>query len=121
MKRLSSLYLFFGAESVMAASMGINESIFNNYLSDTFQMTAEARGGLEFPRELPGFLVVVFAGILGALSLTRMGALAAVVFAAGTAGLGLAGNSYAFMVAAMLVGSMGMHLIRRYRIRSRSP
>lgn len=112
MKRLSSLYLFFGAEIVMAASMGINESIFNNYLSDTFQMTAEARGGLEFPRELPGFLVVVFAGILGALSLTRMGALAAVVFAAGTAGLGLAGNSYAFMVAAMLVGSMGMHLIQ---------
>ena len=83
MKRLSSLYLFFGAEIVMAASMGINESIFNNYLSDTFQMTAEARGGLEFPRELPGFLVVVFAGIL-ARSLTRMGAGRGV--AAGTAG-----------------------------------
>ncbi|HOF39997.1 MAG TPA: MFS transporter [Candidatus Hydrogenedentes bacterium] len=110
MKRISSLYLFFGAEIVIAASMGINESIFNNFLSDTFELTAEARGALEFPRELPGFLVVLFAGILGALSLPRMGALAALVFAAGTAGLGLAGNSYGLVVASMLVSSVGMHL-----------
>ncbi|HQM49829.1 MAG TPA: MFS transporter [Candidatus Hydrogenedentes bacterium] len=111
MKRLSSLQLFFFAEVFMAASMGINESIFNNYLSDTFHMTAEARGGLEFPRELPGFLVVVFAGVLGAVPLTRLGALAAITFAVGTAGLALAGNSYLFMIATMLVCSAGMHLV----------
>ncbi len=112
MRRISPLYLFFGAEILMAASVGINESIFNNFLSDTYQMTAEMRGGLEFPRELPGFLVVVFAGVLGAVTLTRMGALAAVVFAAGTAGIGLAGDSYLLMVAAMMVGSAGMHLLQ---------
>jgi predicted MFS family arabinose efflux permease len=55
---------------------------------------------------------VVFAGLLGMLSLTRVGAVAAVVFAVGIAGLAFAGHRYFFMIAAMMVASAGMHLLQ---------
>jgi MFS family permease len=96
----------------MSVAMGIHESIFNNFLSDTFSMSAGARGWLEFPRELPGFLVVVMAGILCALSVTRMGVVGAGIFAAGMAGMALLGESYWMMLTMMVVGSTGMHLLQ---------
>ena len=46
----------------MGLSMGLGEISFNNFLSDTYHMDAMSRGELEFPRELPGFLVAAFAG-----------------------------------------------------------
>ena len=39
---------------------------FNNFLSDIFHLQAGTRGWLELPRELPGFLVVIMAGVLAA-------------------------------------------------------
>ena len=106
------LLLFLGAIGLMAIAMGIHESIFNNFLSDTYSMSAGARGWLEFPRELPGFLVVVMAGILCTLSVTRMGVVGAGIFAAGMAGMALFGKSYWMMLAMMVIGSTGMHLLQ---------
>ncbi len=62
MKR--QLLLYFCAFGLMGAALGVQESVFNNFLDDTFTNTATGRGGLEFPRELPGLLVVVMAGVL---------------------------------------------------------
>ncbi len=50
--------LFFGAAS------GIFMATLNNYLSEVHHLGAEARGWLEFPRELPGFLMMFVAGML---------------------------------------------------------
>ena len=50
---------FIQATFCLGIAGGIFEAIFNNFLSDTFQISAVTRGLLEFPRELPGFLVVV--------------------------------------------------------------
>ncbi len=96
----------------MTVALGIHESIFNNYLSDTFGLGADARGWLEFPRELPGLLVVLVAGVLFALPVTRMGMVGAGVFAAGMAGLGLFGGTLGMMLVMMIVGSAGMHLVQ---------
>jgi MFS family permease len=96
----------------MAVAMGIHESIFNNFLSDTYSMSAGERGWLEFPRELPGFLVVVMAGILCMISVTRMGMVGAGVFAVGMTGMALFGESYWKMLLMMVVGSAGMHLLQ---------
>ena len=50
--------LFFGAAS------GIFMSTLNNYLSDVHALDASARGWLEFPRELPGFLIIGVSALL---------------------------------------------------------
>jgi len=106
------LLLFMAAVGSMALAMGIHESIFNNFLSDTFAMSADERGWLELPRELPGFLVVCMAGLLCAVPVTRMGLVGAVVFAGGMTGLAFLGASYRMMVLMMVTGSVGMHLLQ---------
>jgi len=56
--------LFLVGVALLSITGGIGESTFNNFLSDTFNLDAGARGLLEFPRELPGLLTALFAGVL---------------------------------------------------------
>ena len=103
--------LFFGAVILMSAAVGIHESTFNNFLSDTFGLSASARGWLELPRELPGFLVVVMAGVLAALPVTRLGAVGAFIAVVGLVGLAIFGQSYGPMIVVMMLVSAGTHLL----------
>ena len=108
----TQLILFFTAVACFGAAMGVHESIFNNFLSDTFGLSANARGWLEFPRELPGFLVVLMTGILYALPVTHLAVVGALVFAAGMVGMALLGSSYWLMMLMMVCGSAGIHLLQ---------
>jgi len=103
--------LFFGAVFLMAAAGGVHDSIFNNFLSDTFNLSARARGWLELPREMPGFLVVLMTGILCALSLTRLAVVSVLTMAAGLVGIAFVGTRFLPMVGMMMVASAGMHLL----------
>ena len=110
------LTLFFCAVGFMAGAMGVHESIFNNFLSDTYHLGADARGQLEFPRELPGLLVVLMAGVLAAFALTRVAVVGGLVFAAGMIGIALWGSAYGPMLIAMMIGSAGMHIMQPVRV-----
>jgi len=105
------LMIFLMAVGVLGLSGSIFETTFNNFLNDTFSITAEARGKLEFPRELPGFLVAAMGGMLFFLSEIRLGVLSAVGIALGIAGLALVGGSYPLMIAFMVIWSAGNHLL----------
>ncbi|UCC67640.1 MAG: MFS transporter, partial [Armatimonadota bacterium] len=105
------LTLFLLVIGALGITGGIYETTFNNFLSDTFQMGAEARGRLEFPRELPGFLVTLLGGMLFFLSEIRLGALSGVILALGIAGLAFFGAEYSLMIASMLLWSIGNHLM----------
>ncbi|MBI5091422.1 MAG: MFS transporter [Candidatus Hydrogenedentes bacterium] len=96
----------------MSMATGVHDSIFNNFLSDTFHMSAESRGYLEFPRETPGFLTVLLTGILSALPVTRMGVTGTLLFGVGMIGIATMGGSYWPMMAMMVIGSAGMHLLQ---------
>jgi predicted MFS family arabinose efflux permease len=98
--------LFFGAAS------GIFTSTLNNYLSEVHQLDAEARGWLELPRELPGFLIMFVAG--GMLTLfreTQMAAAAMLLTALGALGLGFLAPTHAALVVFIVVWSLGDHII----------
>ncbi len=105
------LALFLVVVAAMGMTFGIFETTFNNYLNDTFAITAEARGKLEFPRELPGFLVTVMGGVLFFLSESKLGVLSALGIALGIAGLAFTGDRYALMIAFMVIWSAGNHLL----------
>ncbi len=98
--------LFFGAAS------GIFMSTLNNYLSDVHDLGAAARGWLEFPRELPGFLIIgVSALLLGFMREARMGAVAMILTACGALGLGLVARDTALLVVFVVIWSLGDHII----------
>ncbi len=98
--------LFFGAAG------GIFVATLNNYLQDVHNLGAEGRGWLEFPRELPGFLMMFVAGILlTRLRETQMAALAMLATALGAFGLGYLSPGISLLVVWIVVWSLGDHII----------
>jgi predicted MFS family arabinose efflux permease len=98
--------LFFGAAA------GIFGATLNNYLSEAHGFDAAARGWLEVPRELPGFLIMFVTGaLLTVASESQMAALAMVLTGIGAAGLGFLSPTTAAVVVFVAIWSLGDHVI----------
>lgn len=98
--------LFFGAAS------GIFMSTLNNYLSDIHDLDAAARGWLELPRELPGFLIIgVSALLLSFMREARMAAVAMVLTGVGALALGLLARDTTLLIVFIIIWSLGDHII----------
>lgn len=95
---------------LLGINAGVISAAFNNYLNDTFSLTSKQRGFLEFPRELPGFLVVFMTGLLAALPVRQWAVITGLLTAAGVAGLAFLSPSYHLMLMWMLIWSSGSHL-----------
>jgi predicted MFS family arabinose efflux permease len=94
------------------AAGGIFSSISNNYLAEVHHLDASARGFLEFPRELPGFLSMFVAGLLLIVFReTQMAALAMLFAMLGALGLGFMAPGYWLLVLWIIIWSMGDHII----------
>jgi len=94
----------------LGVNAGILSSVFNNYLNDSFHLSAGERGFLEFPRELPGFLLIFVTGMLAMLPVRLWAVITSVLSAVGVFGLGFMSPSLAAMTVWMLIWSMGGHL-----------
>lgn len=106
LKRVLLATLFFGAAS------GIFTATLNNYLAEVHHLDAEARGWLELPRELPGFLIMFVAGaMLTVFRETQMAAAAMVLTAIGAVGLGYLAPTHAALVVFIVIWSLGDHII----------
>ncbi len=110
-----NLALFLTAMALAGAAGGVFETTFNNFLSDTFSMDADTRGFLEFPRELPGFLCALFAGLLFFLPESLIGAGCALAVGLGMFVLAGWGGHWPAMLTGMLLWSMGTHLLMPIR------
>jgi len=98
--------------TVVADGLGasIFNSIFNNYLNDTFHLNSFYRTFLELPRELGGFLVVFAAATLYFLRGRRLALVATLCTATGLALMALLSVSLHWMFAWLFVFSLGGHL-----------
>jgi len=101
--------------ALLGVSGGMMETTFNNYVSDTFNLGADARGILEFPRELPGFLTALFAGLLFFLAETRIAGFSALGVGLGMLGLAFIGPHWAGMLLFLTLWSTGAHLMMPVR------
>ncbi len=94
------------------AVAGIVSSSLNNYLADVHYLNAAARGWLELPREMPGFLIMFIAGgMLLVLRETQMAALAMMFAVIGAIGLAYFGTGTALMIIWVATYSIGDHII----------
>jgi len=104
------LILFATATLALGMAFSIVDATFNNFLNDKFALTGFQRSFLEFPRELPGFLVVFVSAALWFLCSRRMGVLTMILGGLGAALIGFASSSYGVMLAWLFIYSMGNHL-----------
>lgn len=102
--------LFAGASLLMGLYAGFYDPSFNNYLAQVHQISEVARGGLEFPRELPGFLTVFIFTLLIFLPDTRIAMLAAVMVGLSLLGQGFLAPNMTMVVIWMVMWSTGAHL-----------
>lgn len=104
------LKLFIAAVMAMGMANSIVDATFNNFLDERFGLTGFQRAFLEFPREIPGLIVVFVSAILWFLCSRRLGALAMICGAIGTALIGFASSSYGVMLLWLFMYSLGQHL-----------
>jgi MFS family permease len=110
-----NLLLFVAGVGLMAIAGSMFETTFNNFLSDRFDIAADARGYLEFPRELPGFLTALFAGALFFMAETHIAAISALCVGVGMIGIAIWGGTWWVMIALMTLWSTGAHLMMPVR------
>ena len=109
------LKLFLAGVFLLGAAAGVFETVFNNYVSDTFEISAAVRGRLEFPREFPGFLTAVLAGMLFFLPETMIAAFSAFAVGLGMIGIAALGGKWAPFLCCLVIWSVGAHLIMPVR------
>ncbi|WP_054692330.1 MFS transporter [Syntrophomonas palmitatica] len=109
-KLLGPLGLFVIASLFMGLYSGLYDPSFNNYLAQVHNISEVARGGLEFPRELPGFLVVFIFSALAFLPDTRLALLAAGLVGLSLWGQGFLAPGIKSVVFWMFLWSCGTHL-----------
>jgi predicted MFS family arabinose efflux permease len=104
------LKLFVAASLVMGVAYSVIDATLNNFLNDRFALTGFQRSFLEFPRELPGFLVVFVSALLWFLCSRRLGVLAMVLGVVGTLMVAYLSSTYALVVVCLFVYSLGQHI-----------
>ncbi|MFZ6026904.1 MAG: MFS transporter [Chloroflexota bacterium] len=104
------LKLFALASFAMGMAYSLFDAVFNNFLSARFSLTGFQRSFLEFPRELPGFLVVFVSAGLWFLCSRRLGALTMLFSLGGALLIGFASPRYEIMVFWLFFYSLGQHV-----------
>lgn len=103
--------LFLIAGLLGGIASGINATIFNNYLNDVYHLSADGRGIVEIPRELPGVFIIVILALLTFLGDIRIVFIGTIAAALGMLGLGVLAPSFTTMLIWMMVYSLGQHMI----------
>jgi MFS family permease len=101
--------------ALFGVAFGLYKGIQDNYLAEIVKITAFERGIVEFFREIPGLLVILFLAALYRFSDSKIFKIGIWCMAAGLAGLLAAGTGKIIVVAFMVVFSMGEHIIMPVR------
>ncbi len=103
--------LFLVSGIFLGIAQSVDGSTLTNYLKEHFGMVILQRSALEFPRELPGLLVVL---VIGALSFlggdVRISVAANLIAAIGMFLLGMIPSQYAMVIFVIFIYSMGQHI-----------
>ena len=101
---------FVGCIILLGFSQAVFDSVFNNFLHDTFGLSGIQRMALELPRELPGVLVIVVSAVLFALSSRRLAFVALLLQAAGLLLISVSGSRYSLLLTWLFFYSLGQHV-----------
>lgn len=104
------LIVFFIVIALWGFAGSIFDSIFNNFLHETFSLTSFDRTFLELPRELPGFLAIFFTAALFFMCERRLASFALILCGVGLLLISFFSSKYILMVCWLFTFSVGQHL-----------
>lgn len=111
LKKVSKVQLiYFSIIALTALGLGLSNNVMSNYFKDAYQVTAYQRGVIEFPRELPGVLVIFIIAGLALFSDIRIAIMAQLLSIVGIGVLGFITPPFAIMLIFIFINSLGMHM-----------
>lgn len=107
------IYLLLLAIFAVFVSEGIFSNIFSNYVQSLDITSADVRGNLELPREIPGILSMFAVGALFFLRENQVAAFASFLLAFGVGALAFLNisSSITVLVILILIASLGQHIL----------
>ncbi len=96
--------------ALTAIGLSLSSDVISNYFKDAYKITPYQRGLIEFPRELPGVLVIFIVASLSSFSDIRIAMIAQLLSIIGIATLGFFTPSFAVMLIFIFINSVGMHM-----------
>ncbi len=103
-------YLFLLSTAFIGIGQSVDGAILTNYLKEGLGMTILQRSALEFPRELPGLLMVLIIGALAFLGDVKTMMIGNVLAAVGMFSLGIIPPEYSWLIVAIFIYNMGTHI-----------
>ena len=104
-------FLFFLiATALLGVTQAVESTSFANRLAEDLGFTTSQRTFLEFPRELPGLLIVFVIGGLSFMGDIRLAALGNLIGGLGLLAFGLVPSGFWFVVITMMIYSQGQHI-----------
>ncbi len=105
-----NFFYFIVAMALMGVGVAVENSSLANRLYDDLHLTLTQRTSLEFPRELPGLIGVVFLSFMASLGDVKSLAIACFIASIGFLCFGLIPPEYMLVVVTMFMFSTGQHL-----------
>ncbi len=104
------ILLFLIVVALVAMGGGLSDSVMANYFKEVFDMDAQQRAFIEFPRETPGLICVFAIAALSFLGDFRLVVIAQMLSCLGILAMGIFSPSYTVMMIFLFIYSSGMHL-----------
>ena len=106
----SSIMMFFVICALVGLATGFTESLLSNYFKEAYDVNAQQRGFIEFPRELPGVISIFFIAALSFMGNIKSAIIAQVLTIGGLLLLALTRPSFAIMLLFLFIYSTGIHM-----------
>ena len=104
------LLLFFIITAAVGMALSLGDGVLNNYFKEVYNVSADVRGIIEFPRELPGFLCLIAISLLSFMGDVKIAIITQVLSFIGILALGLLTPPFAIMLVFLFINSLGMHM-----------
>ncbi len=106
----TGILLFFVATAAIGMALSFSDGVFNNYFKEVYNVEADVRGIIEFPRELPGLLCLVAISMLSFIGDIKIAIITQVLSFIGVLALGLLTPPFVIMLVFLFINSLGMHM-----------
>lgn len=119
--RLSSIYKnptsHFLLLAIICTSVasGLYSGIFNNYLHDVLAIGKFERGIIEFPREIPGLILIALIALFYKVRDTRIFTIAIIFSIIGITCISIYGENYWMAIGMIMIASCGDHIVMPIR------